>query len=151
MVEYNGYLPKPVERSQKSKEIEIALGNIIKNSSIKYLGDNIFKIDMVAITCSGANVTTIFNVPYMHELIRMDTKHTDSADADSADALNYSLSHRHFLKLWMLYIAVVGETASDIIDEYEDYPVEAGEYKLISNSTNTDLLYISLYLQMKET
>lgn len=114
---------------------------------INHLGRGIYKLDLPLITCTGADIETIVNIPFHHELIKMETKHTDSAKADSANSLDYSISHRHHPNLWLLLLTVSASTASDIMDEYEDYYLQAGEYLLTTKSTITELLYISVYIQ----
>lgn len=115
---------------------------------INHIGNGIYKLDLAVITCTGADVENIFNIPFMHELRKFEIKHVDASKADSTNALAYSVSHRHHPNLWMLLLSVPVSTASDIIDEYSDYDMQSGEYKLITNSTNTELLYISVYIKI---
>lgn len=112
------------------------------------LGLGRYQLTLTAITCTGAVVNTRFNIPHMHELIQMGFKHTDSSDADSTDALAYSLSKRHHPNLWMLLLDIAETTASDVLDEYENYFMEAGEYLIKSNTTNTDLLQVKIVIKM---
>jgi len=116
---------------------------------INHLGSGIFKLDLEAITCTGADVTTRFNIPFMHDMKKMEIKHTDSAKADSVNALSYTVNHRHHPNLWLLLLNVTATTASDIIDEYIEYYMQSGEYKLVTNTTNTEKLYISVYINIK--
>lgn len=125
---------------------------LIKNelpadSIVSHLGGGRFKIDLPPITCTGSDVETIFNIPLMHQLLKAEIKHVDSAGADSIDALNYSVSHRHHPNLWLILLKVVGSVASDIVDEYIDYYMTRGEYRILTDTTNTDLLYISVYIR----
>lgn len=117
-------------------------------ATIISLGLGRYQLTLPAITCTGAVVNTRFNIPHMHELIQMGFKHTDSANADSTDALAYSLSKRHHPNLWMLLLNIAETTASDVLDEYSDYFMEAGEYLIQSNTTNTDLLQVKIIIKM---
>lgn len=110
------------------------------------LGGGLYQLDLNLITCTGSDVNTRFNIPYMHQLLRVGIKHTDSSKADSTDPLTYSLSKQHHPNLWMLLLGVVDSTASDILDGYNDYYMEAGEYLLVSNTTNTDQLRVNVII-----
>ena len=112
------------------------------------LGADKYQLSLDTIIGTSANVVSRFNIPYMHELIQMGIKHTDNVNADSTDALAYSLSKRHYPNLWMLLLNIEVTTASDIIDEYTDYYMEAGEYMVQSNTTNTDLLHVNIIIKM---
>ena len=145
---YNYYQTNQVGQPQKFKEWLGRLKAELPGSIVNHLGDGIFKIDFPAITCTGVSVTTIFNIPFMHQFQKMEIKHVDSANADSVNLLNYSVSHRHHPNLWMLLLNVINSIASDIIDEYIGYFMDRGNYKLITNSTNTELLHISMYIRV---
>lgn len=121
----------------------------INNPTVKVvsLGHGKFQLSLASIVSTGANVITHFNIPYMHELIQISIKHTDSADVNSVNVLAYSLSKRHHPNLWMLLLNIEETTASDIIDEYIDYYMESGEYRFQSNTINTDLLYVSVIIK----
>ena len=112
------------------------------------LGQGRYQLDLKAIICTGATVNTRFNIPHMHELIKMGIKHTDSNNVDSVDSMAYSVSKRQNPNLWMLLLNISVTTASDIMDEYIDYYMESGEYLIISNSTNTDRLHINVIVKM---
>ena len=112
------------------------------------LGEDKYQLSLATITGTGANVVSRFNIPYMHELIQMDIKHTDNTNVYSTDALAYSLSKRHHPNLWMLLLNIDVTTASDIIDEYTEYYMETGEYMVQSNTTNTDLLHVNIIIKM---
>lgn len=133
---------------KKFKEWQTLIKNELPTGSIvSHLGNGRFKIDLPTITCTGAQVETVFNIPFMHQLLKAEMKHTDNANADSSNALDYSLSHRHHHNLWLLLLTVAGSVASDIIDEYIDYYMSRGEYRLLTDSTNTELLHISVYVE----
>ena len=111
------------------------------------LGAGRFKIDLPVITCTGSNVTTWFTIPFMHSLEKMELKHVDSAGADSTDVVTYSISVNQHPNLSRTIFQIVDSIASDITDEYTNYYFEAGQYKLVFNSTNTDKLYVSITFQ----
>lgn len=115
---------------------------------VNHLGSGRYKIDLPTITCTGADVTTIFNIPFMHQINKMEMKHTDSANADSSNLLDYAVSHRHHPNLWLLLLDIVGSPASDIIDEYIDYYMGRGEYRIVTNSNITELLHVSVYIKI---
>jgi hypothetical protein len=115
---------------------------------INNLGEGRFKIDIPVIGCTGSDVETHLNIPFMHIFEKMETKHTDNVQADSNDALTYAISHRHHPNLWLVFLAITSSISSDIVDEFVNYRHEKGEYKLITNSTNTDLLYIACYIKV---
>lgn len=108
------------------------------------LGNGIYQLNLSTITCTGSDVDTRFNIPHMHQLLRIETKHTNSGNVDSTDDLSYSISKRHHPNLWMLLLNIPKTTASGIIDEYIGYYMDLGEYLIVSNSTNTDRLHISI-------
>lgn len=115
---------------------------------INNLGGGTFKIDLPVITCTGSDVQTLFNIPFMHIFEKMELKHVDSSDADSTDALTYSVSHQQYPNLWLIFLAVVNSIKADIVDEFVNYRHEQGQYLFITNSTNTDKLYIALYIKV---
>ena len=132
--------PKTLQRYLNSLKSENKTANVIN------LGEGRFKIDLPGITCTGSDVTTLFQIPFMHVLEKLEIKHVDSVYADSVDALTYSLFHR-MLNLWLLLYSINDTFASDIIDEYVGYYHERGQYKLSSNSTNTNIILISVYIR----
>ena len=141
---------EPIIRFAQS-EFDLALSRIRSENPlarVNHLGDGRFKLDLPVITATGAAVETIFNIPYMHRLGRMEWKHVDAALGDSSDSLDYSVSHRHHPGLWILILAITGTVASDLIDEYTGYIFEKGEYKVLTDIIATDLLYLSVYLQI---
>ena len=118
-----------------------------KTANIVNLGEGRFKLDLPAIVCTGADVTTLFQIPFMHVLEKLEIKHVDAAYADSIDAMTYSLSHRMNPNLWLIVLSVINSISSDIIDEYANFRHERGQYKILSNSTNTDIILMSVYLR----
>lgn len=122
----------------------------LRGARIQYLGDHFFKIDLPKITCIGSDVITRLNIPYAFQFNRVEIKHTDSSDADSSNSLTYGLDKKTWNNLLMTYLAITTSTASDIIQEFEEYYFEKGEFVLTTNSTNTELLYLTIYIKMLE-
>jgi hypothetical protein len=122
----------------------------LQEARILYLGDHYFKIDMPKITCTGSDVITRFNIPYAFQFNRIEFKHTDSSNADSSNILTYGLDKKTWNNLVMTYLAVITSSASDIIQEFEDYFFEKGEFVLTTNSINTELLYLTIYIKILE-
>ena len=122
----------------------------LQTARVQYLGDHFFKVDMPAITCTGSDVITRFNIPYAFQLERIEMKHTDSSNVDSNDALTYSLDKKMWNNLLFRYLTETSSTASDIIKEMDDYFFEKGELVLTTNTTTTDLLYQTLIVCILE-
>lgn len=122
----------------------------LRDARIQYLGDHYFKIDMPVITCTGADVITRVNIPYAFKFNRIELKHADNGNVDSSDPLTYGLDKKTWNNLVMTYLAVTTSTASDIIQEFEEYYFEKGEFVLTTNSTNNDLLYLTIYIKILE-
>lgn len=141
---HNYYAAPPVKPNEQLKQWLMELKANNPTAKVIPLGQGRYQMDLEVITCTGADISTRFNIPHMHELIKMSTKHIDSSEANSTDALTYSISKRHYPNLWMLLLNIEETTASDIIDEYIGYYMELGEYLIISNSTNTDKLHINV-------
>ena len=118
-------------------------------SKVSNLGGKRYKLDLPVVTCTGGDVLTYFQVPFMNMLERIEIKHVDSLNSDSNDLLSYSISHKQFPNFWMIIFNIENIIYPDIIDEYQNY-YESGQYKIISNSTNTDKLYISVYIKITE-
>ena len=133
--------PKTLQRYLNSLKSENKTANIVN------LGEGRFKIDLPAIVCTGADVTTLFQIPFMHVLEKLEIKHVDSVYADSIDALTYSLSHRMNPNQWLIILAIIESLSSNIVDEFVNFRHERGQYKIISNSTNTDIILMSVYLR----
>lgn len=112
------------------------------------LGESVYQLDLPAVECTGSDIETRFNIPHMHKLVRMSTKHVDSSGDNSTNSLTYSVSKRHYPNLWMLLLNIEETVASDIIDKYTSYYMELGEYLITSNTANTDKLHINILIKM---
>lgn len=145
---FNYSMAVPAMANEQLKQWLMELKSNNPTAKVITLGQGRYQLDLETITCTGATVNTRFNIPHMHELIKMGIKHTDSNNVDSVDNMAYSVSKRQNPNLWMLLLNIGTTTASDIIDEYIDYYMESGEYLIISNSTNTDRLHINVIVKM---
>lgn len=145
---FNHFTTAPVRSEEVLKQWLMELKANNPTAKVIPLGQGRYQLDLEAITCTGATVNTRFNIPHMHELIKMGIKHTDSNNVDSVDSMTYSVSKRQNPNLWMLLLNINATTASDIMDEYIDYYMESGEYLIISNSTNTDRLHINIIVKI---
>lgn len=145
---FNYFTAAPIVAKEQLKEWLMGLKANNPTVRIATLGGGIYQMDLDTITCAGVDVTTRFNIPFMHQILKMSIKHTDSSNADSTDDLAYSVSKRHHPNLWMLLLNIALSTASDILDEYEDYYAELGEYMVVSNTTNTDRLHINILFKI---
>lgn len=115
---------------------------------VNHLGDGRYRLELPYIECTGANVEQIINIPFMHQLLKMELKHTDSSNADASDALTYSLYQRYHANTWALITIITDSTASDMTDEYIDYYKLRGEYRLLVNTTNTDRAHIVFFIRI---
>lgn len=144
----NYFAATPIKSQEQLKQWLMELKANNPTAKVIPLGNGVYQLDLPTIICTGSDINTRFNIPHMHQLLRVGIKHTDSVNVDSTDSLAYSLSKRHYPNLWMLLLNIDESTASDILDEYIDYYMELGEYLLISNSTNTDLLHINILIKI---
>ena len=145
---FNYFMTPSIKSNELLKQWLMELKANNPTSKVITLGNGIYQLNLTTITCTGSDVDTRFNIPHMHQLLRIETKHTDSSDVDSTDSLAYSISKRHYPNLWMLLLNIPKTTASGIIDEYIGYYMDLGEYLIVSNSTNTDRLHISITVKI---
>ena len=118
------------------------------NVIVDHLGDGRYRLELPYIGCTGSDVEQIINIPFMHQLLKMELKHTDSANADATDALTYSLYQRYHANTWAIITIITDSIASDMTDEYIDYYKLRGEYRLIVNTTNTDRAHVAFYIKI---
>lgn len=118
------------------------------NVIVDHLGDGRYRLELPYITCTGADVEQIINIPFMHQLLKMELKHTDNANADANDALTYSLYQRYHANTWAIITIITDSTASDMTDEYVSYYKLRGEYRLLVNTTNTDRAHITFFIRI---
>lgn len=124
----------------------IKLPNTVGDFSVRNLGLNKYELAPLAsdgyIVQTGAAVTTYLELPVAHELIRVELKHTDNVDADSVDALTYSIARRATGNIFLVLASGAAVVVADIIETFgEDYPFGSSYYRLVTDTTNTDRIY----------
>ena len=134
------------------KQVTQQLRNEFNTGKVEHLGDGFFHIELAAITCTGGDVTQYCMIPFKHKLHQFIVKHTDSSDVDGADALTYTL--RYGLgqikpNLLLTLKSVSASTVTDMIHLFTDFWRSQTRYELKTNTTNTDLLYISLIIEVE--
>lgn len=139
---YEGVSPEKLKGWLGSLKAENAL------SRVNNLGEGRYKLDLPVITCTAGDVTVFFQIPFMHVFEKMEIKHVNSANVNSTTPLTYYIEHKQNPNLWMRFLAVDSSVGSDIVDEYANFRHERGQYKLITNTTNTDKLYIAIYIKV---
>lgn len=147
--------PAQINTPRKLSRFDIVRGqlqNEFQAGKIIHLGKGFFQIQMVAIPCTGADVTQYMSIPFKHKLHRIERKHTDAAFADSADALTYSVKYGATINqsLLMNLITVSASVLIDVIHLFPDFWRGDTRYQLVSNTTNTDLLYITLVIEVED-
>lgn len=135
------------QQTDKHKELLLQLKSNNSTSRCINLGSGVFKIDIPVIACTGSDINTFITIPFTHVLTKMELKHTDSSDANSVNPLEYTLKRRTSQNLWLVLYQEPIVLKSDIIDEYIGYTHELGQYALITNSTNTEKLFVSFYIK----
>lgn len=115
-----------------------------------YQGKRIYKLTLKSpVTQTGAAVTNTYKIPFPHRLVRVDVKHCDSSDADCTDAFTWSLSHQQVKALFAKIIDESNSTVTDFMDTLgESYEFTGMLYKFITNTTATDLVYLTLTIQL---
>ena len=79
-------------------------------------------------------------------------KHTDAAYADSVNALTYTLAKGSTIRPDLLF-ALITNTATIITDTahlFTDFWRAQTRYRLVTNTTNTDLLFVSLLVEIED-
>lgn len=134
---------------EKFKEWLTMLKNELPTDvKVDHLGGGRYRIELAYIECTGSDVEQIINIPFMHQLLKMELKHTDSSNVDANDALTYSLYQRFHANTWAIITTISDSTASDMTDEYIDYYKLRGEYRLLVDTTNTDRAHIAFYIRI---
>lgn len=138
---------KTIEK--KFKEWLVMLKNELpSNVLVDHLGGGRYRLELPYIECIGSDVEQIINIPFMHQLLKMELKHTDNVNADATDALTYSLYQKFHANTWAIITTIADSVASDMTDEYIDYYKLRGEYRLLVNTTNTDRAHIAFYIRI---
>lgn len=144
-----GAVTTPKAISDKFKEWQTMLKNELpSNSKVNHMGGGRYRLEIPYIECTGSDVETLLNVPFMHQLLKMELKHTDSSFVDAASPLTYKLYQRFNANTWAIMMLISNSIASDMTDEYIDYYKLRGEYKLLTNTTATDRILVTLYIRI---
>lgn len=144
----NNYFSLPIGNLEVYKQWLMGLKADNPTSKIDHLGQGRYQLNLPIIECTASDVNTRFNIPYMHQLLSINLKHTNALNTDSSDDLDYSISKRINSNLWMKLLNIEKSTASDIKDEYIDYYMELGDYLVMSNTTNTDKLWLIIKVKI---
>ena len=121
----------------------------IPGANIRFLGHGHFSVTLDVISQTGADVTTLLNIPFPHELTTITVKHTTAAGVDSNNAETVTFNHRYG-NLWFNVWTINAGTASDIYGKFTDMFKLPGQYQIISNTTNLDLLHIVFELYVMQ-
>lgn len=121
----------------------------IPGANIRFLGHGHFSVTLNVIPQTGADVTTILDIPFPHELTTIIVKHTDGSNVDSNDAETIVFNHRYG-NLWFNVWTINAGTASDTYGKFTDMFKLPGQYQIVSNTTNLDLLYITFELYVMQ-
>lgn len=148
-------LPEPIVTPNvlsKFTVIRSLLKSEFPASNVEHLGKGFFKLDFPATVNTGSDITTYFTIPVMHKMHRVEFKHTDSSYADSTNALTYSLKYgsTHNPALLFALIAKSGSTASDVAHMLDNFWRATSRYQLTMNTTNTELVYVSLLFEVED-
>lgn len=136
------------------------LGDINKQPIIsdefdqKYLGGKKYELTLKPpfyVVQTGSAVITNFRIQMPHRLIRVEAKHTNSSNADSSNALTWSLTRAIANNLFQKLINYANVATIDFLEEFgEGYEFPDMEYQLITNTTSTDRFYLKITLQLLE-
>ena len=110
-------------------------------------------VELAVISGTGANVTQYFTTSFKHKLHQFIVKHTDSSDVDSVDALTYTLKYglgQIKPNLLLTLKSVSASVVSDTIHLFTDFWRGQSRYQLITNTTNTDRLYVSFIVEIED-
>jgi len=141
---YNTYYGQTVDVA-RSKEWLLQLKAANPAYRCVSLSCNLYKLDFT-LNCTGADIESIINIPLMHSLNKIEIKHVDSSNLDSTDKFNYTVYRNSTYNLYLLLYKYLNVVHSDIMDELHGFTNEGCQYKIISNSTNTDMLYFTVYI-----
>ena len=122
----------------------------IPGANIRFLGHGHFLVTLDTIAQTGSAVTTVLNVPFAHELTTVTVKHVDTNEANSTDAEDVTFNHRYG-NLWFNIWSIAGGTAADTYGKFTDSYMLPGQYQIITNTTNTDKLYIQFEIYVMQT
>lgn len=148
-------LPEPLETPKVLSRFSIIKNMIdaqFPDCISEHLGKGHFKIDFPPQINIGADVTKYFSIPFMHKLHRVEFKHTDNAYADSVNALTYTLKYGSTYNKSLLFTIITntGTIISDTAHLFNDFWRGTTRYELKMNTTNTELVYVSLLIEVED-
>ena len=125
-----------------------------KDWDITYIGngEHLITLKNKYITMTGSDIITEVGILEPHILKKVELKHTDNAKAESTDTLKITFQRRMELLdvlLHDLYEDAKGTKKSDIRLLFgENYEYPSQYYRLTLNSTNTDRIYLEIYVEL---
>lgn len=125
----------------------------LTNLNDEYLGKNIYELTLKIngqkyIVATGSEVTTTFNIPFPHKLLKVEVKHTDKDNVNSTDALSWELIREMVSGVNISMVHYVSSTDSDFIETFgEEFVYPAKSYQFKQNTTNTDRVYVIFTIQ----
>jgi hypothetical protein len=131
------------------RKIQIPEGIDAKDFDVQHIGKRIYELTLkTPITASGGAVNHDYVITEKHRLVRVEVKHTTSANVDSADAFTWALS-KQIKGLFQKLVSYTASVASDFIELFgEGYEFSSTTYRLTENTTNTDRIYLKLVVQL---
>ena len=129
------------------------LRNEFSGGIVKHLEKGFFQIDLPTITCTGSNVTQFFTIPIKHKIHQFIVKHTNATDVDSTNPLTYTLKYGfNQLKpnLLLTLKSISASAVTDAIHLFEAFWRNESRYQLVTNSTNTERLYVSFIVEIED-
>ena len=121
----------------------------IPGAALRFLGHGHFLVTLDVIPQTGGDVTTLFNIPFAHELTTITVKHTDGSNVDSNDVETIAFSKRYG-NLWFNFWTIAAGIASSTQGKFTDSYILPGQYQIVSNTTNLDLLYIQFEIYVMQ-
>ena len=148
-------LPEPIETPKvlsKFPIIRSLLKSEFPDCQVEHLGQGFFKLDFPATVNTASDITKYFSIPFMHKMHRVEFKHVDSSYVDSVNPLSYTLKYGSTSNNTLLFgfITKSGSTASDVAHMLDDFWRSTSRYQLIMNTTNTELVYVSLLFEVED-
>ena len=147
--------PVPILDKRRLSKFDLIRGelqNEFRSGKVEHLGKGIFSIALASITGTAGNVTQYFSIPFLHKVHRIEVKHTDAVNVDSVDATTYSLKYGTSLVPSLLFTLITNSATiiSDTAHLFNNYVRSASRYQLITNTTATDLIYVTLIVEIED-
>ena len=121
----------------------------IPGAALRFLGHGHFEVTLDVIPQTGADVTTVLDIPFPHALTTIIVKHTDANGVDSTDAKTVAFNHRYG-NLWFNVWTIAAGIAPDTYGKFTEMYKLPGQYQIVSNTTNLDLLHITFELYVMQ-